>query len=122
MLSLALRSAVAILIAGYKYLTRVDRTNAVQVATAFTKALKSKDVSTAANYFEPAGAEAWTEGFGGMRSGATERFYERVPSDPQFGAVETSTKGVTTIQSADKSYTLEMKQIDGKWFVSKVPS
>ena len=29
--------------------------------------------------------------------------------------------GVTTISTADKGYALEMKQVDGKWYVAKVP-
>ena len=111
---------LAVIIIGYQWMTRVDRTDAVQVATAFTKNLKSGDASSAAKYFVPEQADAWEESVTYMKSGARERFRERIPAEPAFTAPITD-KGVTTVASADKAYTLEMKQIDGKWYVSKVP-
>lgn len=113
---------LALLIVAYQYFTAVDRTSPTQVATAFTKALKSKDVKAAGKFFDPGGVEAWRDSFSGMRSGATDRFYERVPADPQFGAPTTNAKGITVVQSADQSYVLEMTQLNGKWYVSKAPS
>ena len=112
---------LAILIIGYQWMTAVDRTDAIQVATAFTKELKSGDVSSAAKYFVPAEADAWEDSATYMKSGARERFQERIPAEPGFTAPVTSAKGVTTVSSADKAYALEMKQIDGKWYVAKVP-
>ena len=112
---------LAVIIIGYQWMTRVDRTDAVQVATAFTKNLKSGDASSAAKYFVPEQADAWEESVTYMKSGARERFRERIPGEPAFGAPVTSAAGVTTVSSADNAYALEMKQIDGKWYVAKVP-
>jgi hypothetical protein len=111
-----------VLFIGYQWLTKVDRSNAAAVATAFTKNLKSGDASKAAKYYVPDQAEAWEESVTYMKSGARERFRERIPADPAFAAPVTSAKGVTTVSSSDKTYELEMKQIDGKWYVAKVPS
>ena len=113
---------VILLFVTYQWMTKVDRTDAVQVATAFTKNLKSGDNSKAAKFFVPEQAEAWEESVTYMKSGARERFRERIPAEPGFTAPVTDTKGVTTVSSADKAYALEMKQIDGKWYVVKVPS
>jgi hypothetical protein len=59
---------------------------------------------------------------GGMKSGAKERFRERIPAEPAFTPVVTDPKGVSTIQSADKSFSMEMKRVDGKWYVSRGPT
>ena len=67
----------------------------------------------------PEEAEAWRDSVDGMKSGQTTRYIEGIPADPAFTAPVTSKAGVTTVQSADKSYTLQMKQIDGKWYVSR---
>jgi hypothetical protein len=91
------------------------------VATAFTKTLKAGDNSQAAGYFLPAEAEEWEDSVTYMKSGARERFRDRIPADPAFGAPVTSAAGVTTISTADNGYALELKQIDGKWYVVKVP-
>jgi hypothetical protein len=56
-----------------------------------------------------------------MKSGARDRFRERIPAEPAFTAPVTTAAGVTTVSSADSAYALEMKQIDGKWYVSKIP-
>jgi hypothetical protein len=83
--------------------------------------MKSGSTSKDAKYYDPATAESWEETINGMKSGATERMVERVPADPQFGP-PTTVKGVTVLTSgADKGYQLEMKQIDGKWYVAKAP-
>ena len=113
---------LAVLIIGYQWITRVDRADAVQVATAFAKNLKANDVSAAGKYYLPEQSEAWEESMTGMKSGARERFRERIPAEPAFTPAVTDAKGVTTVSSADKAYALEMKQVDGKWYVSKHPS
>jgi len=110
---------LAVLIVGYQYFTKVDRSDAIKVATAFTKALHSKNLGTAAGYYTPADAQAWRENIDGMRSGSSDRYFERIPADPAFTAPVTSKAGITTITSGDKNFSLEMKQIDGKWYVSK---
>jgi hypothetical protein len=112
---------LAVIIVGYQWLTRVDRSNAVEVATAFSKQLKAGNNSKAAKFYVPEEADAWEESVTYMKSGARDRFRERIPAEPGFTEPVTSPKGVTTISSADKQYALEMKQVDGKWYVAKVP-
>ena len=112
---------LALLVVGYQYLTGVNHGDAVEVAKAFTKAMKAGDLSAAGKYYVPAEAEAWEGSFTGMKSGARERFRERIPADPAFTPATTDAKGVTTVSSADKSYSLEMKQIDGRWYVARNP-
>ena len=117
-------AAAVVLISVYKFFTRIDRTNPVAVATAFTKAMKGKDVGAASDFIVPDQASTWRasteENVSGLRSGAKERFYERIPESPEFTQPVT-TAGVTTIASADKGFQLEIKQIDGKWYVVKPP-
>jgi hypothetical protein len=112
---------LAVIIIGYQWMTKVDRTDPVQVATAFAKDLKSGDASGAAKYYVPEQADAWEESVTYMKSGARDRFRERIPAEPAFSAPVTNPAGVTTVSSADNAYALEMKQIDGKWYVAKVP-
>jgi hypothetical protein len=115
-------AVVVVLVGSWKYFTRVDRTNAVAVANAFTKAMKSKDTSAASGFYHPGQASQWREQtdekLSGMRSGAKERFFERIPETPEFSAPVT-TAGKTMVVSADKQYSLEMTQVDGKWYVAK---
>jgi len=110
---------LVLLFLGYKHFTKVDRSDPVAVATAFTKALRGNDISAASSFYDPASADAWREGIDTMRSGASERLMERVPESPTFAAPVTSKAGVTTIDSG--GYVLEMKQLDGKWYVIKAP-
>ena len=114
--------AVVVLITGYKYFTRVDRSDATAVASAFTSAMKSKDTGAASNFYVPDRADQWREKtdeyLSSMRSGAKERFFEGIPQTPEFGPVAT-VADKSLITSADKSYTLEMSQVDGKWYVAK---
>jgi hypothetical protein len=114
-------AAAVVLLAGYELLTHVNRKDPVAVATAFAKALKHKDTSSASKYYLPDKAAAWREktdsDVDGMRSGTMERFFERIPDAPAFSSPVT-VAGKTVITSADKNYRLEMTQIDGKWYVS----
>ena len=117
-------AAIVLIIVVYKFATRVDRTNPAAVANAFTKAMNGKDFDAASTYYVPDQATAWLatteETVGRMKSGAKESFYERIPDAPAFASPVTAA-GVTTIVSPDPVYTLEMKQVDGKWYVSKSP-
>jgi hypothetical protein len=115
-------AAAVVLIGGWKLFTRVDRTNPVAVATAFTNALNKNDTSKASGYVVPTEAEKWQQTaddyISSMKSGAKERYFERVPDAPAFTAPVT-VAGKTSI--SDAGFTLEMTQIDGKWYVSKAP-
>lgn len=112
--------AVIAVIAIYKMLTRVDHGNPIAVATAFTKAMKSKDTSTASKYVVPAKSESWLEAtddkIDRLKTNASEIYFEHLPENPQFSAPVTAA-GKTIVVSADKAFTLEMTQIDGKWYV-----
>jgi hypothetical protein len=73
---------LAVLIIGYQWLTKVDHSDPVAVATAFTKNLRSGDNSKAAKYYVPAESAAWEESVTYMKSGARDRFRERIPAEP----------------------------------------
>jgi hypothetical protein len=114
--------AVVALIAIWKFATRIDRSNPVAVATAFTKALKAQDIGGASKFYVPDQAEAWREktdgNVQGMRSGSMDRFFERIPAAPDF-ATPVTVAGKSMVVSADKGFSLEMTQVDGKWYVAK---
>lgn len=114
-------AAAVLLIAVWKMITHVDRSNPVAVATAFTKAIKGGDTSAASAYYVPEKAQTWREQLdeqiSGMKSGAAERYFERIPSSPEFTAPITS-GGKTTITSGDKTFSLELTQVTGKWYVA----
>jgi len=115
-------AAVVVLIAVWKMATRTDRSNPVAVATAFTKAMKGNNPSKASGYYVPDKAEEWRqqteEKISGMKSGAEQRFFEHIPAAPEFTA-PVSVAGKTMIVSGDKNFSLEMTQIDGKWYIAK---
>jgi hypothetical protein len=114
--------AVVVIIAVWKFATRVDHSNPVAVATAFTKAMKKNDTSAASKYYLPEQAQAWREQtdeqISGMKSGAEARYFEHIPDAPNFSAPVTAA-GKTMIVSADKSFSLEITQINGQWYVAK---
>ena len=118
---------IALLIVGYQYFTRIDRTNPVAVGTAFTKAVKARDTSAASKYWVPDKAQAWKTDVDArlskLRTNATESYFEHVPSDPAFTAAPTAVTvaGTMTLISADKSFNLDLAQSEGKWYVSKAP-
>jgi hypothetical protein len=113
--------AVVVVIAIYKFATRVDHTDPVKVATGFTKAMKNKNTSGASKYYAPDQAAAWLEktdnDLSNMKTGATDRFYDRIPAAPDFAAPVTAA-GKTKVISADKSFWVEIAQIGGKWYVT----
>jgi hypothetical protein len=117
--------AAIVLIGGYKFLTRVNKSDPVAVGTAFTKALRARDTSAASHYFMPDRAQAWQaavdENVRKMRSAPAERFFEAIPEAPAFASVPGKAPTNVTLRSADNSFTLEMTQSAGNWYVSKAP-
>ncbi len=117
-------AVAVVLIAGYKFITRIDYTNPVAVATGFTKAMKAHNTSKASTYVLPAQSAEWLkdtdEKLDGMKEGATEIYFDHIPDAPAFAAPVT-VAGKSTIASADKSFTLPMAQVDGKWYVMSMP-
>ena len=116
---------IALLIVAYKLLTNVDRSDPVAVGTAFTKALKSRDTGAASKLWLPDKAESWRvdadKYLGKMKSGATESYFERIPSAPGFTAPADRTASSTTLRSSDNSFSIDLTQTNGKWYVSKAP-
>ena len=117
--------AAVVLIGGYVYLTHVDRSNPVSVGNAFTKALKTGDTSSASGYFVPDKAQAWRtaadDNIRKMRSGTLERFYENIPSKPGFTSANGAGAGTVTLKAAEGNFTLDLSQVNGRWYVSKGP-
>jgi hypothetical protein len=116
---------IALLLIGYKLLTRLDRSDPVAVGTAFTKALKSRDTGAASKLWIPDKAEAWRADadkfLGRMKSGATETYFERIPSAPGFTAPADPKASAATLRSSDTTFSIDLTQMDGKWYVSKAP-
>jgi hypothetical protein len=114
-------AAIVLVIAVWKMMSRVDRSNPVAVATAFTKAMKGKDTSTASAYYLPEKAQMWREQmdeqFSGMKTGTEQRYLERIPDAPQFTPPVTAA-GKTVITTGDKAFSLELTQVAGKWYIA----
>ncbi len=104
---------------------RVDRTDANAVGTAFLSALKGNDLDKASGFWVPDGSEAWLTSASTkveqMQSGTHERFFEDIPKRPAF--VSTRKTGAPaneqTLTSGGTS--VDVRQIDGKWYVFKAP-
>jgi len=115
------------LIASWKIFTgRVDRTKPDAVATAFFQALKSKDMSAASKYWVPDGAEAWstsaTHTIDQMQGGSYTRFFEDIPSGTPVFVSSRRPKAPANEQTLTAgSVGVDLRQIDGKWYVCKAP-
>jgi hypothetical protein len=111
----------AVAIGSFVYFTRTDRSDPAAVATAFTKAMKKQDTKTAADYYMPEKAEAWKTAIDkkidGMKSGTFNSYFENIPADPAF-TTPAGASGKVTALSADKSFSVELTQVDSKWYVS----
>ena len=112
--------AVAV-VGSIMYFTRVDRSDPAAVATAFTKAMKKQDTKTAADFYLPEKAEAWRTAMDtkieGMKSGTFADYFDRIPAEPVF-TTPTGASGTATMVSQAKDMTLQMTQLDQKWYVS----
>ena len=105
---------------------RVDRTKPESVASAFFAALKANNLEKASGYWVPDAADAWrtsaAEKLDHMQSGTLVRFFEDLPAK---SAVFTSSKRAGTANGeqtmAADGGSLDMRQIDGKWYVCKGP-
>jgi hypothetical protein len=113
---------IAVLAIGsFVFFTRVDRSDPAAVATAFMKAMKKQDTKAAADFYVPDKSEAWRTAIDAkidkMKSGTFTNYFESMPEDPAFTA-PADASGKIKIQSADKGTTLEMTQVESKWYVS----
>lgn len=118
---LVLIAIAAVLIGGFVFFTRVDRSNPAEVATAFTKAMKKQDTEKAADFYLPEKAEAWKTAIDAkidaMKSGSFTSYFENIPEDPAF-ATPAGASGKVQMESSDKAFSLELTQVESKWYVS----
>jgi len=118
---MVLIGVAALAIGSIVYFTRVDRSDPAAVATAFTKAMKKQDTEAASGYYMPDKAEAWRtaidEKIDAMKSGTFTSYFERIPADPVF-TTPAGASGKVTMQSAAKDISLDLTQVESKWYVS----
>ena len=114
------------LLAGWRLIAnRVDRTKPEQVATAFIAAIKHENVEKASQYWVPADAEEWqtraSKSMHNMQSGEYTRFFEAIPANPTF-TVKHKPKSPANEQTMDsEGASVDMRQLDGKWYVCGGP-
>ncbi len=106
---------------------KVDQTKPESVSAAFSAALKKKDVDKASKYWAPDGAEAWrlaaTTKVNQMGSGSAERFFDEISDgSTAFTAAPKAPKApANEMTMISGSTSLDLRQIDGKWYVCKAP-
>jgi len=109
------------LVAGHVDLTKPDA-----VAGAFLKEVKANRVAKAAKYWVPEGADAWRDAalakIDSMQSGTFARFFEDLPAS---GATFTTSRGAKAPANEQTmtcgGTSVDVRQIDGKWYVCKAP-
>lgn len=125
--------AVVVLgIVGFKFFTRLDRTDPMAVANGFTAQMKDRDFDGASDFVAPDLRAAWLEEtnkrFDTMKSGAMENYFANVPETPGFAAAPVlpgkpaPAAGKMNLLSSDKTYGLELTQVEGEWYVAKAPN
>jgi hypothetical protein len=125
--------AVAIVgIVAFKFFTKTDRSDPMAVANGFTAQIKDRDFEGAAEFMAPDARAAWLEAtnkrFETMKSGSMDNYFASIPAEPGFTAAP-PVKGAPALPadkmnvvSADRSYSLELAQVDGDWYVAKAPN
>ena len=117
---------VIVLLTGWRFMAnRVDRTNPDAVATAFIVAVKHENVKGASQFWVPDGAEAWqaqaNKNMHDMQSGSYTRFFEGLPAKPVF-TKKHNPKSPANEQTLDcENASVDLRQLDGKWYVCKGP-
>jgi len=104
----------------------VDRTNPNAVAIAFVKALKANQIDKASQYWVPGGAQAWADGatktIDQMQGGTYTRFFEDLPAGTPVFTTSRKPKAPADEQTMSTSgANVDLKQIEGKWYVCKAP-
>lgn len=104
---------------------KVDRTNPDAVATAFVVALKGENLPKAASYWVPDKADAWqtsaADQIKHMQSGTSTRFFEGLPAKPEFKKTHAPKAPANEQTLSADGATVDMRQLDGKWYVCKAP-
>jgi hypothetical protein len=63
-----------------------------------------------------------------MKSGSMDNYFLNIPETPGFTAAPVKpgapapAAGTMSLISADKTYSLELAQVEGDWYVAKVPN
>jgi hypothetical protein len=118
--------AIALIATWRIFAGRVDKTKPDAVATAFFKALKGNDVEAAAKYWVPDGAAAWSAGaaktLDQMQGGTSTRFFEDLPSGTPVFVSSRRPKSPANEQTLTTGgSSVDLRQIEGKWYVCKAP-
>ena len=106
---------------------RVDRSKPEAVAAAFFAALKSNNLSKASGYWVPDGADAWrtsaSDKIEHMQSGSYARFFEDLPDTAAVytGSRRAGAPASEQTMTASSGPSLDVRQIDGKWYVCRSP-
>jgi hypothetical protein len=105
---------------------RVDQTNPDAVATAFMKAVKANNIGKASKYWVPADAEAWQKTAEAkvqdMHSGTFNSFFENFPAEPVFKTTHAPKAPANEkTLSCDGGLSVDVRQIENKWYVCKAP-
>lgn len=106
--------------------TRVDMTKPEAVAAAFIKNLKANNIDKAGKYWVPDAADTWRTTATGrietMQSGSFARFFEDLPSsDATFASSRKPGAPASEQTLRTGNVSLDMRQVDGKWYVCKGP-
>lgn len=113
------------IVAARAYFGRTDLTKPDAVAAAFMSALKGKNLDKAASFYVPDGAKAWQaqakEKIDTMQSGTYTRFFEDLPSGGTFPSSRKPGMPQTEQTMTNGTSGVDVRQIDGKWYVSRAP-
>ena len=113
------------LFGGYKiFAGRVDSTDPKSVAAEFLKSLKSENISRAKKYYLPDKADAWQTAtektLYQMKSNESQRFKDSIPDQPEF-TPGTPVKGSNDTILKTGEVEVGLREMDGKWYVSRSP-
>lgn len=119
--------ALLLVFAGYKmFFGKVDRTQPDAVAKAFVAAVKGNDIDTAGEFWLPDASVAWQsdakQKLEKMSSGAFTRFLEGLPgSSAQYVSSRKPKQPDNEQTLSTEGLTLDLRQIEGKWWVFRGP-
>ena len=124
---LIIAAVVIVGIVAFKFFTRTDRSDPMAVANGFTAQVKDRDFEGASEFVAPDLRAAWLEAinkrFETMKSGSMDNYFDSIPEIPGFTAPTAGAAGGTmNLVSADNSYSLELAQVEGDWYVAKAPN
>ena len=124
---LIIAAVVIVGIVAFKFFTRTDRSDPMAVANGFTAQVKDRDFEGASEFVAPDLRAAWLEAinkrFETMKSGSMDNYFDAIPETPGFTAPAAGAAGGRmNLVSADNTYSLELAQVEGDWYVAKAPN